>query len=97
MESSLLNPPDDCGTRLRSWWTYVKSTGVVTLAFCGMVVIQVLILLFKEASQSDDGYGYNPASAIAMAEFGKLCISGTMWVMTRESAPLLPDVPKELP
>ena len=97
-ESSLLRPSEDCGTRAWAWFAWVKGMSVVSLAFAGMVVIQVFILLFKEFSQDDGGYDYNPASALAMAEFGKFCISVTLWLLTRDRlGPYLPDVPKELP
>ena len=52
----------------------VRGVGVVTLAFGGLVVTSVCVLLFKELSQIDGEYLYNPAS-ICMAEIGKFLVS----------------------
>ena len=77
--------------------TWAKEWSIVSVAFCGLVLINVCILLFKEASQVRGEYNYNPASALAMAEFGKLGVSIAMWLYSKERRPTFPDVPAELP
>ena len=45
--------PGDCHSA-------VRGIGVVTLAFGGLVITNVCVLLFKELSQIDGEYLYNP-------------------------------------
>jgi drug/metabolite transporter (DMT)-like permease len=87
-------PVTDC----RSALTWARGTGVVTLAFGGLVVTNVCVLLFKELSQVDGEYLYNPASALCMAEVGKMLVSCCVRVVTkRDYEQFLPkSVPVEL-
>ena len=61
----------------------VRGVGVVTLAFGGLVVTNVCVLLFKELSQIDGEYLYNPASALCMAEIGKFLVSCCVRLATK--------------
>ena len=76
----------------------VRGIGVVTLAFGGLVVTNVCVLLFKELSQIDGEYLYNPASALCMAEIGKFLVSCCVRIGTKQAyEPFLPKtVPVEL-
>ena len=76
----------------------VRGIGVVTLAFGGLVVTNVCVLLFKELSQIDGEYLYNPASALCMAEIGKFLVSCCVRLATKQAyEPFLPKtVPVEL-
>ena len=83
--------PGDCHSA-------VRGIGVVTLAFGGLVVTNVCVLLFKELSQIDGEYLYNPASALCMAEIGKFLVSCCVRLATKQAyEPFLPKtVPVEL-
>ena len=76
----------------------VRGVGVVTLAFGGLVITNVCVLLFKELSQIDGEYLYNPASALCMAEIGKFLVSCCVRTGTKQAyEPFLPKtVPVEL-
>ena len=83
--------PGDCHSA-------VRGIGVVTLAFGGLVITNVCVLLFKELSQIDGEYLYNPASALCMAEIGKFLVSCCVRLATKQAyEPFLPKtVPVEL-
>ena len=75
-----------------------RQNGVlVAFSFCGLVCDTVAILLCKKLSQVDGRYDYNPASALAMATFGQLCIASGLHCCSRGATPLFPDVPFVLP
>ena len=59
---------------------------MVTLAFSGLVITItfVCVLLFKELSQIDGEYLYNPASALCMAEIGKFLVSCCVRIGTKQ-------------
>ena len=80
--------PGDCHSA-------VRGIGVVTLAFGGLVVTNVCVLLFKELSQIDGEYLYNPASALCMAEIGKFLVSCCVRLATK--AHYEPFLPKTVP
>ncbi|KAJ1454922.1 hypothetical protein M885DRAFT_617771 [Pelagophyceae sp. CCMP2097] len=77
----------------------VWSVGIVSLAFASLVVINVGILFSKAASQRGGVYEYNPASALAMAECGKLAISVCVWLHRNRGDwyACVPGVPAEAP
>ena len=59
-------------------------------AWCGHVglrrtsITNVCVLLFKELSQIDGEYLYNPASALCMAEIGKFLVSCCVRLATKQ-------------
>ena len=72
----------------------VRGVGVVTLAFGGLVITNVCVLLFKELSQIDGEYLYNPASALCMAEIRKFLV---MLCSTGNKQAYEPFLPKTVP
>ena len=80
--------PGDCHSA-------VRGIGVVTLAFGGLVITNVCVLLFKELSQIDGEYLYNPASALCMAEIGKFL--AVCCVRMEQSSSTCTFLPKTVP